>query len=61
MAFFEGQPAKPAPEGHTFWISMKQDMIGGIGISWTICKSFALCSKQITMPAPWPTLYNAEF
>ena len=23
---------------------------GGSGISWTICKSFAFCSRQITMP-----------
>jgi len=25
---------------------------GGSGISWTICKSFAPCSRQITTPAP---------
>jgi len=25
---------------------------GGCGISWTICKSFAPCSRQITTPVP---------
>jgi len=25
-----------------FWILMKQEMMGGSGISWTICKSFNL-------------------
>jgi len=31
---------------------MKQEMMGGSGIRWTICKSFTPCSRQITMPAP---------
>jgi len=31
---------------------MKQQMMGGSGISWTICKLFAPHSRQITMPAP---------
>ena len=35
-----------------FWILLKQRWWGGIGISWTVCKLFALCSRQITMPAP---------
>jgi len=26
--------------------------MGGSGISWTICKSFAPCSRQITTPVP---------
>jgi len=25
---------------------MKQEMMGGCGISWTICKSFAPCSRH---------------
>jgi len=32
-------------------ILMKQEMMGGSGISWTICKPFAPRSRQITMPA----------
>ena len=27
-------------------------MMGGTGVSWTICKSFAPCSRQITMAVP---------
>ena len=27
------------------------------GISWTICKSFAPCSRQITMPAPHHSIF----
>ena len=33
------------------WISLKQETVGGSGISWTICKS-APSSRQITTPAP---------
>ena len=35
-----------------FWILLKQRWWGGSGISQTVCKSFAPCSRQITMPAP---------
>ena len=37
-------------KGKPFWILLKQEMMGGI--SWTICKSFAPHSRQITMPVP---------
>ena len=30
---------------------------GGSGISWTICKSFAPCSRQITTPAPHHSIF----
>jgi len=30
---------------------------GGTGIRWTICKSFAPCSRQITMPAPHHSIF----
>jgi len=33
------------------WILLKQETVGGSGISWTICKS-ASHSRQITTPAP---------
>ena len=33
------------------WILLKQETVGGSGISWAICKS-APRSRQITMPAP---------
>ena len=39
-------------KGKPFWILMKQEMMGGSGIIWTICKSFAPRSRQITMPVP---------
>jgi len=39
-------------KGKPFWILLKQEMTGGNGISWTICKSFALHSRQTTMPVP---------
>jgi len=39
------------PKGKPFWILMKQRQCGSSG-SWTICKSFTLCFRQITMPAP---------
>ena len=35
-----------------FWILLKQTWWGGSGIRWTICKLFALRSRQITTPAP---------
>ena len=49
-------------KGKPFWILLKQRWWGGSGISWTICKLFALCSRslKIIMPAPhhshfyWP-------
>ena len=34
------------------WIWTKQRWWSGSGISWTICKSIAPRSRQITMPAP---------
>ena len=33
------------------WISLKQEIVSGSGIKWTICKS-APRSRQITTPAP---------
>ena len=38
-----------------FSILLKQRWWGGSGISWTICKLSALCSRQITTPAPHQT------
>jgi len=37
---------KSHQKGKPFWISTKQEMMGGSGISWTICKSFAPHSRQ---------------
>ena len=33
-------------------------MMGGSGISWTICKSFSPCSRQITMPTPHQSIFT---
>ena len=47
MAFLQDILGKPAPERQTIL-----EMMGGSGISWTICKPFAPRCRQITMPAP---------
>jgi len=39
-------------KGKSFQILLEQEMMGGSDISWTICKSFAPRSRQITMPVP---------
>jgi len=52
MAFFQDSLGKRAPEGIPFWIILVQQMMGGSGIIWTTCKSFAPHSRQITMPVP---------
>jgi len=44
-------------KGKPFWILLKQEMMGGSGISWTICKSFAPHSRQITMPVPHHSIF----
>jgi len=36
---------------------MKHEMWGGSGISWTICKSFAPRSRQITTPATHHSIF----
>jgi len=39
-------------KGKPFWILMKQEMMGGSGVTWMICKSFVPHSRQITTPIP---------
>jgi len=36
---------------------MKQEMMGGSDISWTICRSSAPCSRQLTTPAPYHLVF----
>jgi len=43
-------------KGKPFWILLKQEMMGGNGISWTICKSFAP-HRQITTPVPHHSIF----
>ena len=38
------------------WILLKQETVSGSGISWAICKS-APCSRQITTPAPYHSVF----
>ena len=38
------------------WILLKQQIVSGSGISWTICKSTSR-SRQITMPAPHHSVF----
>jgi len=37
-----------------------QEMMGGSGIIWTICKSFAPCSRQTTVPAPHHSVFTGR-
>jgi len=37
---------------------LKQRGLGGSGISWTICKSFAPRARQITMLAPHHSVFT---
>ena len=41
------------------WILLKQETVGGSGISWTICKS-ASHSRQITTPAPTTQFFTGR-
>jgi len=41
------------------WILLKQETVGGSGISWAICKS-APCSRQITTPAPHYSVFTGR-
>jgi len=43
-----------------FWILMKQEMMGGNDIRWTICKSFAYHTRQIAMPIPHHCFYRPD-
>ena len=47
-------------KGKAFWILLKQEMMGGFGISWTICRSFAPGSIQITMPASYHSVFTGR-
>ena len=38
------------------WILLNQKTVSGSGINWATCKS-ALCSRQITMPAPHHSVF----
>jgi len=49
----------PHQKGKPFWILL-QDMMGGSGISWTICKSFAPRSRQTTMPVPHHSVFTGR-
>jgi len=43
-----------------FWILMKQEMMAGSSISWTICKSFAPHSRQMTVPLPHHSVFTGR-
>ena len=47
-------------KGKPFWILLEQEMMGGSGISSTICKSFAHCSREITMPVPHHSVFTDQ-
>jgi len=39
---------------------MKQEMMGGNGISWTLCKSFAPPTRQVTTPVPHHSVFTGR-
>jgi len=41
------------------WILLKQETVGGSGISWAICKS-APRSRQISMPSPHHSVFTGR-
>jgi len=50
-------------KGKPVWIKMRQEMMGfwdGSGISWTICKQPAPCSRQITTPTPHHSIFTGQ-
>jgi len=57
--YFPGQPGQASIKTvKPIGILMKQEMTGGSGISWTICKSFvAPRSRQITRPASHHSIF----
>jgi len=59
MASFPGQPEQASTRKvKPIWILIKQeDDWGGSGISCTVCKSLAPCSRQITTSAPYPSIF----
>jgi len=47
-------------KGKPSWILLEQQLMGGSGISWTICKSFAPRSRQKTTPVPHHSVFTGR-
>jgi len=60
MAFFPGQPGKLAEEVNHSGFYWSKRWWGGSGISWTICKSFAPCFRQLTTPVPHHSVFTGR-
>jgi len=58
--FFRTTCVSKHQKGKPFWILMKQKMMGGSGISWTIWKLFAPYSRQITAIFPQHSLFTGR-
>ena len=56
IAFFPGQPGLAGKSGF-YW---SKRWWGDSGISWTICKSFAPRSRQITKPVPHHSVFTSR-
>jgi len=56
-AFFRTSWVSQHQKGKPFWIYWSKRWRGGSGISWTICKSFAPRSRQITTPVPHHSVF----
>ena len=61
VAFFLGQPGQAGTRkvNHSGFYWSKR-WWGDIGISWTICKSFAPLSRQITTPVPHHSVFTGR-
>jgi len=58
-AFFPGQPGYAVTRRvKPIWILMKQETMGGGGITWTIFKSYAPLPKWVTVPLPGLSVFT---
>ena len=60
MASFPDNPDKVAEEDRAIMDLNETKRWDGIGISWTTCKLFAPWSGQMTMPAPFQSVFQAK-
>ena len=60
MASFPDNPDKVAEEDKAIMDLIETKRWDGIGISWTTCILFAPWSGQMTMPAPFQSVFQAK-
>jgi len=55
---FSGTGSAGTRKEKPIWTLLKQEIVSGTGISWSICKYAPPRSRQITMPAPHHSVFN---